>query len=93
MSRLHPLHSAAVLAGAAPWQQLLSISLQPAPTPLRPLPAAVAAELKGGGSEAPAQPAAPPYDGPLQPISSDDYFTKNAEFAAWLRDSRGKFFR
>lgn len=29
----------------------------------------------------------------MQPISSEDYFTKHAEFAAWLKDLRGKFFR
>jgi hypothetical protein len=29
----------------------------------------------------------------VQPISSEDYFTKHAEFAAWLKDLRGKFFR
>ncbi len=25
-------------------------------------------------------------------INKDDYFAKNAEFAAWLREEKGKFF-
>lgn len=28
----------------------------------------------------------------IEQISADDYFAKNAEFTAWLRDERGKFF-
>ena len=28
----------------------------------------------------------------IDPIDRDDYFAKNAEFSAWLRDSKGKFF-
>lgn len=54
-------------------------------------PEAAAAAAAGGRQQA-QQPAEPPYDGPIEPISKDDYFTKNAEFAAWLKDSKGVFF-
>ncbi|KAL4420354.1 hypothetical protein ABPG77_006161 [Micractinium sp. CCAP 211/92] len=45
-----------------------------------------------GGRQQAQHPPEPPYDGPIQPISKDDYFTKNAEFAAWLKDTKGVFF-
>ncbi|KAL4419943.1 hypothetical protein ABPG75_007041 [Micractinium tetrahymenae] len=56
--------------------------------------AAAAAATAGGRREQQQaqQQAEPPYGGPIQPISKDDYFTKNAEFAAWLKDSKGVFF-
>lgn len=55
------------------------------------------AELKSGdpavsGGHA-SEPPPPPYTGAVEPISKDDYFLKNGEFAAWLREARGKFFR
>ena len=28
----------------------------------------------------------------IESIDKDDYFAKNVEFAAWLREQRGKFF-
>ena len=58
-------------------------------------PEAAAAAAAGGrrGQQQTQQPPEPPYDGPIQPISKDDYFTKNAEFAAWLKESKGVFFR
>lgn len=28
----------------------------------------------------------------ISTIDKDDYFVKNAEFTAWLRDKQGKFF-
>lgn len=57
-------------------------------------PEAAAAAAAGGrrGQQQTQQPPEPPYDGPIQPISKDDYFTKNAEFAAWLKESKGVFF-
>ena len=29
----------------------------------------------------------------IEPIDSDSYFTKNTEFAAWLKEAKGRFFR
>ena len=29
----------------------------------------------------------------MEPIDSDSYFTKNSEFAAWLKEAKGRFFR
>ncbi len=52
-----------------------------------------AGDPAAGGRQQAQHPPEPPYDGPIQPISKDDYFTKNAEFAAWLKDTKGVFFR
>lgn len=69
-----------------------SACFHPPPAPVAGGPEAAAAAAAGGRQQA-QQPAEPPYDGPIEPISKDDYFTKNAEFAAWLKDSKGVFFR
>ncbi|KAI7843005.1 hypothetical protein COHA_003338 [Chlorella ohadii] len=56
-------------------------------------------QLKSGAPEAAvaaaaaAQPPEPPYEGQVEPIDSDSYFTKNSEFAAWLKEAKGRFFR
>jgi hypothetical protein len=62
-------------------------------TPEAAAAAAAAGAAAGGRGAGPSEPPAPPYEGDVDPISKDDYFLKNAEFAAWLRESRGKFFR
>lgn len=55
-------------------------------------------QLKSGAPEAAmaaaaaAQPTEPPYEGKIEPIDSDSYFTKNSEFAAWLKEAKGRFF-
>ncbi|PRW33547.1 pentatricopeptide repeat-containing mitochondrial [Chlorella sorokiniana] len=56
-------------------------------------------KLKSGAPEAAvaaaaaaALPPEPPYEGQIEPIDSDSYFTKNSEFAAWLKESKGRFF-
>jgi hypothetical protein len=58
-----------------------------------------AAELKHGDPKAAlaaanaAREEAPAHTGDVVPISNDDYYSKNPEFAVWLRDTRNIFFR